>query len=152
MPPRRIYHRPLPHWRIDAAVYVVTWRLYSTQQPLEVLEREQLGAILRRFDRERYELFGYVVMDDHVHAMVQPHDGYPLEEIVHTWKSYSAWLFQRGSRRGKIWQREYFDRIVRTRTDFDEKLRYILDNPIRRWPGIESYPWAWCRADEEGEG
>ena len=147
--PLRIYHRLLPHWRIDDAVYVVTWRLHSTQPRLAVLEREQLGEILRKFDRRRYELFAYVVMDDHVHALLQSHGAYPLEQIIHSWKSYSAWLFQRNSsRRGKIWQREYHDRLIRTQADFDEKVGYILDNPYRRWPGIDVYPWAWCREDE----
>ena len=149
-PATHIYRRFLPHWRIDGAVYVVTWRLHQDQVRLSVLERQQVAEMLHRFDGDRYELFAYVVMDDHVHALLQPHVEFPLEGIVHSWKSYSAWLFQRGHRQGRVWQREYYDRIVRSRTDFDEKLRYILDNPYRRWPGIEEYPWAWSRHDAAG--
>ena len=143
----RIYPRFLPHWRLDGAVYFVTWRLAGGVHALTVLERDQLAPILRKFDGTRYDLFAYVIMNDHVHTLVEPHHAFPLEAIVHTWKSYSTWLLQRGSRRGRVWEREYFDRIVRSAEDFDEKLRYLLDNPARRWPGIDAYPWAWCRED-----
>jgi len=145
-----IYHRFLPHWRLDGAVYFVTWRLERDQQSLTVSERDQLAEILRKFDGGRYDLFAYVVMNDHVHALVQPHAAFPLERVIHSWKSYSTWLLQRGFRHGRIWQREYYDRIIRTESDFEEKVCYILGNPARRWPGIEGYPWAWCREDGVG--
>jgi REP element-mobilizing transposase RayT len=107
MPDRlHIYRRYLPHWRLDGAVYFITWRLERDQPALTVIERDQLVEILRRFDGSRYDLFAYVVMDDHVHALVEPYAAFPLERLVHSWKSYSTWLLQRGSRPGRIWQRE----------------------------------------------
>lgn len=147
MPGLYVYRRFLPHWRIDRAVYFVTCHLCPGQDPLTVLERDQLAQILRHFDGGRYELFAYVVMSDHVHTLVQPVRDYSLARIVHSWKSYSTRLLQRGPRCGRIWRREYFDRVIRSESDFDEKLNYILDNPYRRWPGIDTYPWVWCRED-----
>lgn len=44
-------------------------------------------------------------------------------------------------RRGGCWQREYYDRLVRTEPALRSTLAYIRDNPIRRWPGIRTYPW-----------
>jgi hypothetical protein len=40
-----------------------------------------------------------------------------------------------------VWQFEYFDRIVRDEDELLQKLRYILGNPWKRWPGIEGYEW-----------
>ena len=145
--PLQIYRRRLPHWRRDKAIYFVTWRMPTDQSPLSAQERDSVAAALQRFSGERYDLLAYVIMNDHAHALLQPYSDFPLDGIMHTWKSYTANVLQRAGRRGAVWQREYFDRIVRNEKELDEKVQYILANPYRRWPGIESYPWVWCRAD-----
>ena len=142
-----IYRRKLPHWRLADSTYFVTWRLVSERPQLTVLERDQVAAVLREFASQRYDLLAYVVMNDHIHVVVHPYPGHALEKLVHTWKSYSAHLLQRGGRRGAVWQREYFDRIIRDEKELDEKVQYILANPSRRWPGVDQYPWVWCRPE-----
>jgi hypothetical protein len=79
----------------------------------------------------------------------RPYLNFPLEQLMHTWKSYSGHSLRSG-RSGRVWQREYFDRIVRDDKELDEKVGYIRNNPFRRWPGIESYPWVWCCDDDSG--
>ena len=150
MPPAlEIYRRFLPNWRRDGAVYFVTWRLERDGPSLTVRERGQVTDVIRHFEGQRYTLFAYVVMNDHVHVIVQPHRPFRLETILHSWKAYSTSLFHRETRRGhgRIWQREYFDRIIRNEEEFDQKVQYILANPFLRWPGIEQYPWVWCREE-----
>jgi putative DNA methylase len=106
---------------------------------------------LRNFDGDRYVLVGFVVMDDHVHVLVQPLKGIALEQILHSWKSFTARQFQRaGGRKGAVWQKESFDRIVRNEADLWEKAGYILANPSKRWPGISEYAWAWLRHPDAG--
>jgi putative transposase len=146
----RIYHRYMPHWRLHGAIYFVTWCLDRGQQPLTVIERDRLAQVLRHFDRIRYELGAYVVMNDHVHVLLQPHPAFALERIMHSWKSYSAALMRGAQRTGRIWQREYYDRIVRNEAELRDKVEYIRTNPQRRWPGIDEYPWVWCRYDVIG--
>jgi REP element-mobilizing transposase RayT len=143
----RVYGRFLPHWRADAVVYFVTWRLHHDQEPLTPNERDRIVGVLRYHESQRYDLYAYVIMDDHVHVLVEPTPAYTLEQLLHSWKSYSAHLLLGGSRRGRIWQREYYDRIIRSETDLIEKINYIVGNPARRWPGVDHYPWAWCRDD-----
>lgn len=46
---------------------------------------------------------------------------------------------------GPVWQEESFDRVVRDARGLVETLKYILDNPRRRWPGPAEYRWAWTR-------
>ena len=70
---------------------------------------------LRYFDGERYDLGEYVVAANHVHALVSPGLGDELSDIIHSWKSYSATEINRvlgGS--GSLWQKEYYDHIVRS--------------------------------------
>ena len=85
---------------------------------------------LRFFDGQRYHLDAFVVMPNHVHALVQPLAGFRLSEIIHSWKSYTARQINKVFRRsGTVWMQESFDRIVR---DWDALLRYrayIARNP-----------------------
>jgi REP element-mobilizing transposase RayT len=143
----RAYRRFLPHWRTDGAMYFVTWRSKPGQSALTVDERDQVAHSLQYFNGARYELFAYVVMDDHVHVVVQPLPGFELERIVQAWKSLSTLSMQRGPRRGRVWRREYFDRIIRDDEEFAAKIEYVLGNAAKRWPGLEHYPWTWCRRD-----
>jgi REP element-mobilizing transposase RayT len=139
------YTGKLPHWRMDGSVYFVSWRLAAKQALLQPAERTLVADAIKHFAGERYGLWAYVVMDDHVHALVTPSDGFPLQEIVHTWKSFTTNRLQRDFHRlGLIWQREYFDRIVRDEGELVAKINYILDNPEKRWPDIEEYEWVGC--------
>ena len=125
-------------------MYFVTWQLARGQQELDGSERDLVAGAIRKFDGHRYELAAYVVMDDHVHALITPLANYELESILHSWKSFTAHQMQRGKRRfGRVWQDEYFDRIIRDDKELVQKCDYIIANPWKRWPEMESYPWVW---------
>ncbi|MFZ0887587.1 MAG: transposase [Candidatus Binataceae bacterium] len=129
---------------MEGATYFVTWRLRADQAELTRAERAATADTLRYSDGSLYQLAGYVVMNDHVHVVVAPIAGRRLEAIVQAWKSYTAHRFTlEGSRTGAVWQDEYFDRVLRSEMELTEKLEYILGNPFRRWPELDSYPWLW---------
>ena len=138
----KIYRRRLPHWRMSGAVYFITWRLFSTQPELMHDERIVVASAIKHFDGSRYELFAYVVMHNHVHVLIEAREKYPLQSIVHSWKSYTANSLQRSfDRKDRIWQDKYFDRIVRDEEEFLQKAQYILNNPWKTWPEIKEYQW-----------
>ncbi len=88
-------------------------------------------------------------MNDHIHVLVAPMGGHLLEDVIHSWKSYTAHVLQTNfGRKGSIWQEEYFDRIVRDSDEFLEKANYILNNPRKRWPDINEYPWVGYAGEE----
>ena len=137
-----IYRRHLPHWRLSGAVYFVTWRLAKHQRGLSPEERTVVVDVIKHFETHRYGLTAYVVMDDHVHVMVMPQEGFELHAIVHSWKSFSAKrLTKNWGRTPPVWQREYFDRIMRDDEELMQKAQYIVGNPWKRWPSIEEYSW-----------
>ncbi|HID22932.1 MAG TPA: hypothetical protein EYP14_11110, partial [Planctomycetaceae bacterium] len=83
-----------------------------------LLQRPQVRAIveqaLRHSDGERYYLDEFVVMPNHVHVLVTPRPGHSLSKIVQSWKSFTAHVINNLlGRRGALWQKEYFDHIVR---------------------------------------
>lgn len=134
--------RRLPHWEYSDSIYFITWRLHAKQPSLTPEERSLVVEVLKHFDEKRYTLFSFLIMDDHVHVLARLERGETLPKILHTWKSYSANRLQRKFKRiGSIWQDEYFDTIVRE-GQFFPYLKYILNNPKKRWD-IEEYPWVW---------
>jgi putative transposase len=120
------YRRILPHWRMRGAVYFVTWRLAEHQHGLDPEERTIVVSVIKHFETQRYELPAFVVMDDHIHALVLPLDSFTLQSIIHSWKSFSAKrLVKEWGRTPPVWEREYFDRIVRNDKELFQKAQYI---------------------------
>ncbi len=89
-----------------------------------------VALALRYFDGMRYNLGAYVVMPNHVHALVQPTSSTTLTSITHSWKSYTAHELQRQNGiTGSLWQEESFDRIVRDENELRKFDEYIFENP-----------------------
>ncbi len=85
---------------------------------------------LRHFDSERYVLDDFVVMPNHVHAIVKPIGGHALSEILHSWKSFSANAVNRAlGRDGAVWMEESFDTIIRDSEHLAGLREYIARNP-----------------------
>jgi REP element-mobilizing transposase RayT len=99
-----------------------------------------VAAALRHFDGARYELSAWCVMPNHVHCVVRPFSGYQLPAIVHSWKSFTASEANRVlGRKGKFWQREPYDHLIRDEEDFGRQVEYVLSNPIRA--GLKNWKW-----------
>ncbi|MFN2507246.1 MAG: valine--tRNA ligase [Chthoniobacterales bacterium] len=97
-----------------------------------VLKDERAGRVvadaLKHFDGERYELGSWIVMPNHVHAIVTPRAGNELSAILHSWKSFSAHQINKvRGRTGRLWQHETYDHIVR-----DEEALYRISDYIER--------------------
>ena len=85
---------------------------------------------LRHYDNDRYRLDEFVVMPNHVHAIVAPLGEYLLSPILHAWKSFTAHKINKVlGRRGAFWQKESFDHIVRSAASLEKFRQYIRDNP-----------------------
>jgi hypothetical protein len=65
------YRRRIPHRRQGDIVYLVTWRLTPSERELDSRERDLVVAAMKHFDARRYELIAYIVMNDHVHALLR---------------------------------------------------------------------------------
>ncbi len=103
---------------------------------------EAVQNALLHFDGERYRLVAWTVMPNHVHAMIETVPGVRLDEIMHTWKSFTAKACNRIlGRQGAFWQEDYFDRFIRDADHFARARRYIEENPVKA--GLIKEPEAW---------
>ncbi len=95
---------------------------------------------LRYFDSARYELGDYVVMPNHVHALVAPIAPRELAGILHSWKSFTAKQINKVLHRtGPVWREEYFDHLVRSEAQLAKFRRYIAENPLKAGLGPHEY-------------
>ena len=107
---------------------------------------------LLHFDGTRYRLHAWVVMPNHVHALVTPLYGNSLSSIVHSWKSFTAKEANRVlGQTGAFWQEEYFDRAIRDDRHYASVVEYIEHNPVKAGLCSEAVEWLWGSA-REGEG
>src|SRR5437870_1809264 len=81
-----------------------------------------------------------VVMPSHVHALVVQNADWPLEKLLRSWKSFTSRKINSvPGRKGSLWQRDYFDRLVRDEKHFANCVRYIRTNPERAHLQIGEY-------------
>ncbi len=98
---------------------------------------------LKFFEGDRYFLFAWCIMPNHVHVVVNPVNGHKLHKILHSWKSYTANRANEYLRRnGPFWQTEYFDRIIRNSDNLERTIVYVFTNPDKA--GLAGHRWRWC--------
>ena len=91
---------------------------------------ELVAATLRHFEGDRVIMISSVVMPNHVHALFVQNPEWPLEKLVRSWKGFTARRINALlGRSGGLWQRDYFDRLVRDEKHFANCVRYIRRNP-----------------------
>ncbi|MBL9135952.1 MAG: transposase [Verrucomicrobiales bacterium] len=108
---------------------------------------------LRFHHGQRYELLAWVIMPNHVHALVRTGD-VPLGRIIGNWKRFtsreaSRILMDRGQ--GGIWAPDYWDTYMRDSQHEQRVLRYIENNPAKARLVLDPRQWAWSSARYRGE-
>ena len=97
--------------------------------------RQIVEDALWHFAGERYHLYAYVAMPNHVHVLFQPVEGRTLSEVVTSWKRFTARkINDRLTKEGTLWQKESFDTLVRSERHFKTIVGYIKrNNPMMAW-------------------
>jgi 5-methyltetrahydrofolate--homocysteine methyltransferase len=156
--------RRLPHFERPWAKYAVT---FSTRdrRALRPAERDVvLKSVLYGYEHGQYDLYVASVMPDHVHLLFEPQakeqgeNGetvfWSLTEILHGIKSSTAHRINKARGiSGPVWEKESFDRLIRSESDLQEKFEYICRSP---WDSDvarqgEDYPWLWTPEESSAE-
>jgi putative transposase len=99
---------------------------------------------LHHFDGVRYRLIAWVIMLNHVHALIEQVGGFPLGDIVHAWKSFTAkHANKKLGRTGAFWAPDYFDRYIRDQTHLDVAVHCIHENPVKAGLVARAEEWQW---------
>lgn len=103
-------------------------------------------------ENKRYcaQLYAFVIMPDHYHAIIKPPPRYRIGDIVRHINGRFArdYNFSTDSN-GRVFQPDFYDHIIRDTEDMNSKIEYILNNPIHAGlvENINEYPWLSTRSD-----
>ena len=80
-------------------------------------------------------------MPDHLHLIVtiqERHTGGSLPDVMQFFKTMTTNDYIRGVKAGalvpfdkKLWQKSYYDHVIRNQQDYDETWQYIENNPSK---------------------
>ncbi|MFM4771487.1 REP-associated tyrosine transposase [Aeromonas caviae] len=145
------------------ANYIRAWRPGGTWFFTVVLaERQNNHLLVERIDLLRkvvrevqenhpFRIHGWVVLPEHLHALLELPEGdtnFPLRwrqikskfsRSIPNSEARSESRWQRGER--GIWQRRYWEHLIRDQEDFNHHLDYIHINPVKH--GLVTAPKDW---------
>ena len=127
-------------------IYHVTTRTHESARVFTNFgDARLLAQALHRQHLDGYvETYAFVVMPDHFHWLVQLTADRDLSTCMNLVKSMaSREIHRRGTYRGKIWQRGFHDRALRSDDDLPAVARYIVANPLRAGlvDSVRDYPF-----------
>ncbi|MBX7207304.1 MAG: transposase [Verrucomicrobiaceae bacterium] len=140
-------------WELYQAFLVRTWRRlehvmdsgHGSCLLRDPRIREVVSSALTYFHQDRADTHGYVVMPNHVHVLVRPLGEWQPEQLLHSWKSYTAHeINKRFGHAESLWQEDTWNRIVRDDEHWHRVMRYQWRNPrhARLLQG-QSTVWVW---------
>ena len=110
---------------------------------------EVADKYIRQMDAfyEHLSVDQYIIMPDHIHLLITIHDGHPrtgistriseIARFVGTFKRFCNKEYGEN-----VWQRGFYDHVIRDKRDFDEISKYIVENPMK-WSYDELYEKKW---------
>ncbi len=118
----RLFSARINHW-LDAGYGSCVLRRPDCRKIVE--------DAVRFFEGQRYHVDELVVAANHVHVLVQPLPGYKLEDILHSWKSFTANKINKLlGRSGTFWQKESYDHLVRNDAARERMRQYMRRHEV----------------------
>ena len=95
------------------------------------LARTVIVRLSQTAEAQRFSVIAYCVMPDHMHALAAgEHEAADCREFVRIFKQRTSFEWKQ-QHRSTLWQRGYFDHVLRDDEDTFGVARYIVENPLR---------------------
>jgi putative transposase len=168
------WERRLPHWIPEHTPIFVTWRLAGTlplakrestwMEADAELDRIQSGprwliqppiaeitanALCYGDKAGKYRLHSWVVMPNHVHAVITPESEF--SDIMRWLKWTTARRSNQllGRRGTAFWQDESYDHWIRSGKEFESIVAYVEWNPVAAGLVARTEQWEWSSASRQ---
>ncbi|HXH69880.1 MAG TPA: transposase, partial [Pyrinomonadaceae bacterium] len=110
----------------------------------ERIAEAAVEVLLNLREKYKFNLYSYCLMPDHFHALIGIGDSeMSLSRICGDFKSLSTrafWQFYDD----KLWQRQFFDHVIRNEQDFLETVEYIRENPVKAKLAADWKDWKYA--------
>ncbi|MCP4360455.1 MAG: transposase [Chloroflexi bacterium] len=157
----------MKHIYIEGYIYYITINVYKR---LNLFVRPSFVILL--YDslnfyryKQQFKLLGYVILPDHLHLLIWPYGKANVSDIMRDFKTFTSKriikqaevenrqdlleAFQKaGAKTGrsdnKVWQDNFWDKLVYSEKFLRQKLNYIHRNPVRAGlvDDVAAYPYS----------
>ena len=125
--------------------FFITRRLQPGRRKLSDSAFARLARVIdERRRKHGFLLTAWAFPPDHWHAILFPLHPLSISTVIESIKVGSTLRLNAGSNEtGAIWQPRFFDRALRTVSEYNRKVEYIHLNPVKA--GLASRPedWPW---------
>lgn len=140
-----------PRRKSYTGIYHIMLRGINRQTIFEDdVDKERLLETIERYKRKSgFKLYGYCLMDNHIHLLMQEMEETVSETIKRISSSYVYWYNSKYERHGHLFQGRFKSENVDTVHYFTMVLRYIHQNPVRahlvnnifecKWTSLKEY-------------
>ena len=139
LPPR------LPRLFSNNPIFFLTFCTYRRRRLLAV------GAVNDSFSRFAERAYAthniavgrYVIMPDHIHLFVTGPDDFDLGRWIGALKQCLAKSIVRKNTAAPLWQRGFFDHVLRSEESYGQKWNYVRENPVRAGLAKKAEDWSY---------
>jgi REP element-mobilizing transposase RayT len=124
-------------------------QLDTNKECINYLSHPEIAKItidsLKFWDGKRYELLSYCLMPNHVHLLIYVERFIkPLYRIMQSIKRHSSRESNKIiNRTGAFWHEENFDHIVRSGSELERIINYMMTNPLKAGLVNNANEWKW---------
>ncbi len=134
----------MPGWVKRGATYHIRIRI-EPGSPTPLTDPKLAAALLQSallyHNSARWYCRLFLVMPDHLHALLAFPPDKIMSDIIGTWKGYQA------KQHAILWQGNYFDHRIRSKAELQEKALYIRLNPVVKGLCLSENDWPWVISD-----
>jgi len=130
---------------VDNPVYFVTC---CVKKRRSLLANDTVHTILaaewkRALDQHGWAIGSYIIMPEHAHFFGRPtYDAKTLSQFMEKWKEWTSKKITRHlGIRAPLWQKGFFDHVIRSDESYSEKWAYVERNPVRADLANEPEDW-----------
>jgi REP element-mobilizing transposase RayT len=140
--------RYLPHVQKDNRAIFITFATHQRWH-LPDLARDLTMEACAHVHNKKCILHAAVIMPDHVHLILTPladeNGSFSIPQIMHAISESAHRINKALNRKGRVWQDESFDHVLRGDESLASRTAYILENPVRAGLVKDStvYRWLW---------
>jgi REP-associated tyrosine transposase len=147
--------------------HFVTFNCAGRRNLLDTARSKQIviSVLNDLIEKNKVHVSAFVIMDDHVHAILWFDDDSTLPEVMKTWKRLSSYYLlkrlkeispqivkhlqikRNGRTVAALWTRRYYDFYFYSSNKITEKIEYIHENPVRKGlvQNPQDYKWSSAR-------
>ena len=140
--------------RLDSSLYCDQNRIYSITIITNFKRKYFLNHALAmkiieclKFEKRRLgcKVFTYCLMPEHLHFLTAPTNlQKSVIEFVNQFKGKSTSLAWKYGIEGSLWQKRWYDHILRKNEDISRIGEYVLNNPVRRGLVLDWTTYPYC--------